>query len=78
MDNARRPPPANPYSLFAFEHITTAPAGFPLPRILSAIGELASSIGTEWLVAGKVVDLAYTKIADVGFDNREGTLGILE
>ena len=28
--------------------------------------------------AGKVVDLAYTEIADVGLDNREGTIGILE
>ncbi|GFZ10294.1 geranylgeranyl pyrophosphate synthase 1 [Actinidia rufa] len=60
---------------FAFEHIATATAtataGVPPPRILAAIGELATSIGAEGLVAGQVVDLSSTGIADVGLDQLE-------
>ncbi|GFS30074.1 hypothetical protein Acr_00g0010010 [Actinidia rufa] len=60
----------------AAENPPTSDGYFPRPA--AAIGELASSIGAEGIVSGQVVDLAYTEIYDAGFDNREGTLGILE
>ncbi|KAK3030525.1 hypothetical protein RJ639_039555 [Escallonia herrerae] len=53
---------------FAFEHLSTATVGVPPARILSAVGELAKSIGTEGLVAGQVVDIISTGISTVGLE----------
>lgn len=56
---------------FAFEFLSTATAGPPPSRILSAVGELAKSIGTEGLVAGQVVDMECTGKPNVGLDELE-------
>ncbi|XP_057471176.1 geranylgeranyl pyrophosphate synthase, chloroplastic-like [Actinidia eriantha] len=70
------PPTSAGESLLAF-YLRAHRHGY-FPRPAAAIDELASSIRAEGIVSGQAVDLAYTLIADVGFDNREGTLGILE
>ncbi|XP_019156231.1 PREDICTED: geranylgeranyl pyrophosphate synthase, chloroplastic-like [Ipomoea nil] len=56
---------------YAFEFLSTATAGPAPSRILSAVGELAKSIGTEGLVAGQVVDLECTGKPNVGLDELE-------
>ncbi|KAL3514602.1 hypothetical protein ACH5RR_027319 [Cinchona calisaya] len=56
---------------FAFEYIVTATKGVSPSRVLSAVGELAKSIGTEGLVAGQVVDLASTGKTNIGLDQLE-------
>ncbi|XP_057975521.1 geranylgeranyl pyrophosphate synthase, chloroplastic-like [Malania oleifera] len=55
----------------AFEHISIATAGVSPERIVAAVGELASSIGTEGLVAGQVVDLESTGSPKVGLEQLE-------
>ncbi|XP_059636345.1 geranylgeranyl pyrophosphate synthase, chloroplastic-like [Cornus florida] len=56
---------------FAFEYIATATEGVSPARIVSAVGELAKSIGAEGLVAGQVVDISSTGVSDVGLDQLE-------
>lgn len=56
---------------FSFEYIATATTGVSPARVLSAVGELAKSIGTEGLVAGQVVDLSLAGKTDVELDQLE-------
>ncbi|WCJ30975.1 Geranylgeranyl pyrophosphate synthase chloroplastic [Euphorbia peplus] len=56
---------------FAFEHIAVATVNVSPERIVRAIGELASAIGAEGLVAGQVVDIACEKACDVGLETLE-------
>ncbi|KAM7521098.1 hypothetical protein LguiB_020060 [Lonicera macranthoides] len=58
---------------YAFEYIATATTGVSPVRIVAAVGELAKSIGTEGLVAGRgqVVDIASTGMSNVGLDQLE-------
>ncbi|KAI4314882.1 hypothetical protein L6164_027746 [Bauhinia variegata] len=56
---------------FAFEHLTVSTVGVPPARIISAVGELAKSIGAEGLVAGQVVDIGSEGASDVGLERLE-------
>lgn len=56
---------------FAFQYIASSTVGASPARVLSAVGELAKSIGTEGLVAGQVVDIASTGAKDIGLERLE-------
>ncbi|KAF6166587.1 hypothetical protein GIB67_005449 [Kingdonia uniflora] len=58
---------------FAFEHMSTSTNGVLVSpmRIVRAVKELAKAIGTEGLVAGQVVDIRSTGVADVGLEQLE-------
>ncbi|XP_074275260.1 geranylgeranyl pyrophosphate synthase, chloroplastic-like [Silene latifolia] len=57
---------------FAFEHLVkSTPAGIPAGKVVSAVGELASAIGAEGLVAGQVVDIHSEGVEGVGIEELE-------
>ncbi|KAH9624826.1 hypothetical protein KSS87_016855 [Heliosperma pusillum] len=57
---------------FAFEFLVKAtPVGVSPRKVVSAVGELASAIGSEGLVAGQVVDIHSEGVEGVGIEELE-------
>ncbi|XP_051140295.1 geranylgeranyl pyrophosphate synthase, chloroplastic-like [Andrographis paniculata] len=50
------------------EHMTTATQGVTLDRIVWAIGELATSVGADGLVAGQLLDVRSEGLQEVGIE----------
>ncbi|XP_074275258.1 geranylgeranyl pyrophosphate synthase, chloroplastic-like [Silene latifolia] len=69
---------------FAFEYLVkSTPVGIPAEKVVSAVGELASAIGAEGLLAGQVVDthsegVEGIKIEELEFIHIHKTAKLLE